>query len=405
MNRRTPSTPAGRAVAINEWVRTAQVPLLRGILEMAQTDDVISFALGLPAPECLPTEAYARACATVLAEDPEALQLGPPFEPLKRHIAGLMKCRGVECTPEEIVITTGAQQALDLVARLLVPVGSQVAVEETTFHGVLQAVSPYGTEVLAIRSDCENGIDTNDLEALLKRGVRPAFLYVIPDGHNPTGACMVGESRRRLVRLAHEYGMPIVEDDAYGLLSYGSLAEAPLRSLDREMVFSIGSFSKILAPALRLGWIVIPVRFRSAFSILRDLAEVDAVSFTQRAVSALFDSGAFPNHLAGLRNTYQRRRDALLRTLQESLAGRARWCVPKAGFFIWLRLPEMVDTEQLFGTAVTSAKVAYAPGSAFCTTRQARAKHCLRLSFSHAPVDRFDDGIRRLARVIEKQGG
>ncbi|HEX6864094.1 MAG TPA: PLP-dependent aminotransferase family protein, partial [Thermoanaerobaculia bacterium] len=362
----------------------------------------------LPAAELFPMSAVAQASARLLA-DPGPPELGTPFQPLKAQIVELMAMRGVRCRPEQIVLTTGVEGALDLLGRLLLDPGSQVLLEETVSDRVRAALPtsptsptfPISPEILTVATDPGTGIDVDQVEALLAGGARPAFLYLIPEGHNPLGVSLSLEKRLRLLDLARAYEVPILEDDTYGFLSYDGHPEPPLRALDARWVVYLGSFSMLLAPALRAGWIVLPDDPPARLSLLPAAAELDVPSFSHRTISAFLEAGYLPEHLETIRAAYRRRRDTLLRTLQEHFPEGARWSRPSSGLYVWVELPEGVTSTELLRDAVALENVAFTPGSVFATRGGGHADRALRLSFGNNPPHRIEEGVQRLARVLQ----
>jgi len=371
-------------------------------MELATRPGVLSLAVGLPAADLFPRAALAEAAAHLLATDSGSLQYSPPLQPLQAQIVELMAMRGVRIRPEQVFVTTGSQQAMDLLCRLLVDPGAQVVVEETIYDGIQLAVRSRQAEVLTVSTDPETGIDVDQVESLLVRGARPGLLYVITEGHNPLGVSLSVEKRHRLVELARTYGLPILEDDAYGFLYYGDEPEPPLRALDDQWVFYLGSFSKILAPALRAGWAVIPEELAPRMSMLKHAADLDTPSFSFHAISAYLEAGGMPRHLAQIRAEYRLRRDAMLSALEEHFPPGVRWNRPSSGMFIWVELPREMDATALLRTAVETEQVAFSPGSVFASKPGGHASHCLRLSFANSPPARIEEGIRRLGRVIAR---
>lgn len=379
---------------------------LREIMGLATRPGVLSFAVGLPAAELFPTEAFAEVTARLLASDPSSLQYGLPFQPLKRWVVELMALRGVRATEEQIFLTSGSQQGMDLLARLLLDPGGQVLVERAVYDGIRMAVKRCEPEVLTVSTHPADGIDVDEVEALLSCGARPAFLYAITDGHNPLGVSMSVENRHRLVDLARRYGMPILEDDAYGFLYYGETPAPPLRALEEEWVFYLGSFSKILAPALRAGWMVVPESLIPRLSALKHATDLDTPSLNHRIIAAYLDSGRFPEHLATLQTEYRRRRDAMLAALETWFPPEVTWNRPASGMFVWAELPPGLDAVELLRIAVETENVAFCPGVAFCRPEDRdRARRCLRLSFANYPPERIEQGIRSLGRVIRQAPG
>lgn len=376
---------------------------LREIMDLISGQGLISFAIGLPASELFPREALAAGAARVLETDPSALQYGVPFAPLKTQIVELMALRGVRCTEKQVFLTSGAQQGMDLLTRLLLNPGGQVVLESAVYDGIQMAVKLREPEILTVATDTATGLDVDEVESLLVRGARPAFLYLIPEGHNPMGVSISTAKRHRLVELARRYGMPILEDDAYGFLYYEEQPSPPLRALDEQWVFYLGSFSKTLAPSLRSGWLVVPEPLIGRLSALKHATDLDTPSLGHRIISAYLDSGCFPEHLAVLRREYRRRRDAMLAALADHFPAEVSWSRPSSGMFVWAELPPGMDSTELLRAAVETEQVAFSPGVAFCTGDPCRGRRCLRLSFTGCPADRIAEGIRRLGRAIRGQ--
>ncbi len=388
-------------ITLADWTHSMSRSVLRQMIAITARPGILSFAGGLPDPALFPTADYAAALQQVLAADPKALQYGPPLEALKVHIVGLMAERGVQVTPEQVFLTTGAQQGLDILTRLFLNPGGEVLLEEIVYPGIQQTVAPYRPHILPVPTDLETGIDVDTIEQLLADGARPAFLYVIPDAHNPLGVSISPDKRLRLVALARAYGLPIIEDDPYGFLHYDSHLEPPLRAFDDDWVFYLGSFSKILAPALRLGWMIAPEPLIPKLTVVKEANDLESSALTQRAVAAYLDAGHLPAHLETLRGEYGRRRDTMLQALYRHFPTEARWTVPSGGMFVWVELAAGVDTKVVLETAVTEAQVAFIPGAAF-TVPGRTAPNCLRLNFSNCTPDRIEEGIARLAEVINR---
>jgi 2-aminoadipate transaminase len=385
-----------------DWAQTCAPSTLREILPLLARPGLLSFALGMPATELLPVEGYLQATRRVLGADARSLQYGVPHEPLKRHIVRMMAERGVECTEEQVFLTTGAQQGMSLLARLLLNEGGEVAMEAAVYDGIHGAVRPLRPAMLTIPSD-DGGIDVDALEARLEAGARPAFVYLIPDGHNPLGVSLALERRVRLVELARRYGVPLVEDDAYGFLGYDGPALPALRALDDEWVLYVGSFSKIFAPGLRVGWMIVPEALVPTLSILKHGSDLDVTSVGQRCLSEFLDAGALPAHLGALRAEYGRRRDAMQAAMERHFPRTVRWTPPSGGMFVWASLPRGGDTVQLLRDALALEQVAFIPGAAFCADDPGHAAHCMRLCFASVPVDKIEEGIARLGRMLRSR--
>ena len=403
--------PQTQDIQLAEWTHAMSRSVLREMIAIVSQPGITSFAGGLPDHNLFPVTGYAEAMAHVLASDPKALQYGPPYTPLKKHIVQLMAQRGVDCSEEQVFLTTGAQQGLDVLTRLLLNPGGEIFLEEIVYSGVQQVIAPLRPHIFPISTDLTEGIDVQEIETQLAQGARPAFIYVIPDAHNPLGVSMSQARREKLVALAVEYNIPIIEDDPYGFLQYGAWDKAseakaeatlkPIRSLNNSHVIYLGSFSKILAPALRLGWMIVPEALLSKLTVVKEACDLESSALTQRAVAAYLDTGALPAHLDKLRMEYGRRRDAMLTALYKYFPAEARWTEPKGGMFIWVELPADYDTGALLETAVSEEKVAFIPGHAFAIPGH-DIRNCLRLNFSNSTVEQIEEGMQRLAKVINR---
>jgi 2-aminoadipate transaminase len=387
-------------IAVAKWACGIEWSAIQEMMWIGSRPGVLSLALGLPEIEFFPAKEYAKAVERVLENDPLAMQYGVPFEPLKSHVVTLMGQRGVECNERQIFLTTGAQQGMALLSHLLLDHGGAVICEETIYTGFQQAIQPFNPRILCVSTSLDDGMDSEAVESILASGARPAFIYVIPDGHNPMGVSLSGDKREQLVRVAQHYAIPLIEDDPYGFLNYEAEALRPLRSLDDEMVFYIGSFSKILAPGLRVGWIVAPEAMIPKIAIVKEAVDINTATFTQRTISAYLDTGHSFGHISFLREQYKLRRDAMINALQAHLADAARWRIPTSGFFVWVELLNRVNMRELLKSAVEIENVAFIPGQAFCVNGAADSKG-IRLNFSYCSIDRIEEGIARLARVIK----
>lgn len=385
-----------------EWARSVERSALQEMMNLCTRPDVISFALGLPATELFPQDDYAQAAIGVLAADPRALQYDPPHEPLKAHVRALMRLRGVECDESQIFLTSGAQQGLSLLARLLLEPGGEVLLEELTYTGLQQVITPFRPHIRTVPTDPETGMDVEAVAALLEGGARPAFVYTVTDGHNPLGLGMSAAKRRRLVELARLHRVPVIEDDAYGFISYDGDPEPPMRALDDEWVLYVGSFSKILAPALRVGWLVVPEALTRALSVVKESSDINTATFAQRTVSAYLGAGHHVRHIETIRDFYRERRDAMASALRRHFPEGARWHTPSGGVFMWVELPEALDAGELLREAVIEEKVAYVPGSAFCVNGTRLGSNCMRLNFSHCGPAQIEEGIARLGVLVKR---
>ncbi len=387
-------------VTLARWARGVAPSALQRMLEAAAAPDVLSLSLGLPAAELFPCDALADAARAVLAA-PRTLQYGMPSAALKRHVVRLMRDRGVACDEDEIFLTSGAQQGIQLLARLLLEPGGRIVTDSLTYTGFLQAVQPMTPSIAAVPIDAERGPDLARLADVLASDERPAFIYAMADGHNPLGESLSAAQRQRLVDLARAHGVPVVEDGAYAFLQYEDAAPPPLRALDREWVLHVGSFSKILGPTCRVGWIVAPPALMGPLSILKESMDINTATLSQHTVCRLLETMSFDEHVARLREAYRTRRNAMRAALASELPAGARWRTPACGFFFWIDVPGL-DASVLLEHALAVERTAFVPGEAFSADGVRRAVSCLRLSFSNAPIDRMADGVARLARAMRR---
>lgn len=394
------------------WIRDRERSLLRQMVATVARPGVLSLAGGLPDASLFPVRELEAALHAALREDARALQYSPAQEELKERIVELMRLRGVDCRADQVLLTSGAQQAFDIVTRALLVHRGVVALEELTYPGAMQSIAPFEPGICAVRSDLDGGLDVDHLESLLRSGQRPAFLYLIPDAHNPLGSSLAVERRARLVELALRYRLPLVEDDPYGLLAYDGPFAAPLVSLDPDHVLYLGSFSKILAPGLRLGWLLGPPSLMPRLSTIKEASDLEVSGLFQRAVARLLATdGWLEQHLEGLRGVYRSRRDAMLAAVGRRFEGLARWTRPGGGMFVWLELERSAgaeidgafDTERLLQRTLEESNVAFLPGRPFAATTGAVEEHsrrCLRLSFSSLPPERIEQAVGAIADAL-----
>jgi 2-aminoadipate transaminase len=392
---------AGGEVSLAGWTKTLKPSALQDMLRASTRPGILSLALGLPAAELFPAADYAQSVARVLANDPRALQYGPPFQPLKRQVVELMEARGVVCGESQIFLTAGAQQGVHMLARLLLEPGATVVTEELTYTGFQQVLQPYQPRILTVPTDPATGMDVDALEQLFDSGERPSLVYSVTDGHNPVSVSMSREKRVRLAALARQYRVPVIEDDPYGFLFYEEAAPlAPLRAFEDRWVFYAGTFSKILAPGLRTGWLVVPEELIAPLSIVKESIDIDMAPLNQRAISDYIAAGLLEGHLDKLRREYRLRRDTMLRALGEHFPASARWNRPASGLFVWVELPEDADTGALLETAIESEQVAFLPGFAFNVGARPCRRNTMRLNFSNAAPQLIEEGIARLGRLL-----
>ncbi len=379
--------------------------VIREILKVTERPGIISFAGGLPSPATFPVDAMREACEHVLRHDGAAALQYAASEghgPLREWVAASLPWA---VDPAQVLITTGSQQGLDLVAKVLIDTGSRVLVETPTYLGALQAFTPMEPVIEGVDSDAE-GVDVAALERQIgaDRANAPRFMYVLPNFQNPTGRSMGLQRRQALVAAAARAGLPLVEDNPYGDLWFDTPPPAPLTALNPEGSIYLGSFSKILAPGLRLGFIVAPAGIYPKLLQAKQAADLHSPSFNQRMVAEVLKDGFLERHVPTIRALYKRQCEAMLDGLEREMAGLdVRWNKPDGGMFLWVRLPEGMSAIDLLPRAVDQG-VAFVPGSAFFADHpDART---LRLSFVTASVEQIRTGIAALARTIrEQQGG
>ena len=384
-------TLAARAAKMNPSV-------IREILKVTEKPGIISLAGGLPSPKTFPVDAFARAAATVLAQDgPAALQYAASegFPALREAVAQWLPW---DVDPAQVLITTGSQQGLDLVAKVLVDEGSRVLVETPTYLGALQAFSPMEPTIVSVASDDEGPLVDDFAATAGHDSGRARFMYLLPNFQNPTGRTMSEARRAALVAKADELGVPLVEDNPYGDLWFDQPPPAPLTARNPEGCIYLGSFSKVLAPGLRLGYVVAPKAIYPKLLQAKQAADLHSPSFNQRLVAEVLKDGFLERHVPTIRALYKRQRDAMHAALERELASLGvTWSRPDGGMFLWARLPEGLSAIELLPEAV-ERNVAFVPGAAFYA--EAPDARTLRLSFVTASPAQIDAGIKALADTV-----
>jgi 2-aminoadipate transaminase len=382
-------TQAQRAAKMNPSV-------IREILKVTEKPGIISFAGGLPSPRTFPVAAFREACDKVLREDGHAaLQYAASegYGPLREIVADMLPW---DVDPAQVLITTGSQQGLDLIAKILIDAGSRVLVETPTYLGALQAFTPMEPEVLGVASDAE-GVDIADLAA---KAAGARFFYVLPNFQNPTGRTMSEARRAALSAEAARLGLPIVEDNPYGDLWFDVPPPLPLTARNPEGCIYMGSFSKILAPGLRLGFLVAPKSLYPKLLQAKQAADLHTPGFNQRMVVETMKNNFLDRHVPTIRALYKSQRDAMLSAMKRDMPEGVSWNTPAGGMFLWVRLPEGMNAINLLPKAV-ERNVAFVPGWAFYADHaDART---LRLSFVTSSVEQINIGIAALAAAIREQ--
>jgi DNA-binding transcriptional MocR family regulator len=372
---------------------------VRALFAVASRPDVVSLAGGMPYVQALPTEHVLEVVEAVLLERADvALQYGAgQGSPLLRErLAMLMTEEGTTADPEDLVVTTGAQQALDLIGKILIDPGDTIVVEAPAYVGALSAFSAYEPRFLQIDLDDE-GMIVDQLEDALLRGERPTFVYTVPNFHNPAGVTMSRRRREQLVALCREAHLPIVEDNPYGLLRFEGDREPSLRSLDPHNVIYVGTVSKVFSPGVRVGWAVAEPGVLQRLVLAKEAADLCGSQLNMLVTERYLDGELWRRTLDRLVATYRTRRDVMLAALAERFPGDARWTTPAGGFYVWVTLPDYFDTPNLLAAAV-ERKVAYVPGTAFYP--DGRGRQQMRLSFCYPTEDRIEEGVRRLGELL-----
>lgn len=382
---------------------------IRELLKLTQQPEIISFAGGMPAPELFPRERFKEATCRVLEERGEiALQYSTTegWPELRQMIGRHVSRYGIQAQADDILITTGSQQALDLVGKLLIDPGDNVVVGAPTYLGALQAFGAYQADFQSVPLD-DQGMTIESVEALFER--RPSFIYVLPNFQNPAGVTLALERRRTLVRLARAYGVPIVEDDPYGQLRYEGEHLPPLYALDADLgaaeggeanVIYMSTFSKTLAPGLRLAWVIAPRQVLGRLNQLKQGADLHTSTLVQMIAYEVGHGGFLDEHIQTLRDVYRERRDAMLGALDSYMPPEVTWSSPQGGLFLWAELPEGMDSKAVLAEALKE-QVAFVPGSAFFA-EPSDGSRFMRLNFSNAQPDRIQEGIRRLGGCLSR---
>lgn len=384
-----------------DWVQQIKASAMEKSLSNTPKKDFISFALGLPAIELFPRELCQRVANDVIANEQLAFQYTPPTQELKSHIVKLMRLRGVLCKEEQVLLTSGAQQGINLLMRLLLEPGGNIILEELAYPGALQAMRPFSPIILTVKTHSKTGIDVNVVEDILKNNKQVRFIYVVTEGGNPHAVSIEKSKRVYLAQLAQIYGVPIIEDDPYGFVTYEDPVP-PIKCYGGDWVFYVGSFSKILAPSFRVGWIVVPEHLISKLSSLKESTDINTMTFTQHVVKRLLDLDFLPEHLAKIKETYVRKRDSMITALNAVLPDGAEYNIPSGGIFIWANLPKQVNTSFMLDVALEKANVAFIPSESFCATNKISIKNGLRLNFSHPSEQLITLGIERLREVFNQ---
>jgi len=380
---------------------------MRDLMAVTARPEVISLAGGLPDTSTFPPDTFAAVAQRIAAEScAKALQYGPTegLDGTKACIAEVMAAEGMRVDHGDLIVTTGGQQVIDLVTKVLIDPGDVVIAEGPTYPGAVPVFSSYQANVVQVDMDAD-GMRIDLLEDTLDRlerdGRRPKFIYTVPSFQNPAGVTMSQGRRRRLVEVAHERELLVLEDNPYGLLRYEGEAPTPLLSLDGGVyVMYLGTFSKILSPGIRLGWVVAPPPVLEKINLGKQAADLCTSTLSQLMVQAYFQESRWRDYVESLTEVYRARRDTMLDALAEHFPRQAEWTRPAGGLFIWVTLPDFIDTTDLLARALRD-NVAFVPGEA--AFLDGRGRNAMRLNFSGSDEDAIREGIRRIGEVVTEQ--
>jgi len=374
---------------------------IREILKLTEQKDVISFAGGLPAPELFPVEGIRRACQDVLQnQGPQSLQysLSTGIRPLKQFLAQRLKNRGIDITEDNLLITGGSQQGLDIIGKAFIDSGTVIITENPSYLGAIQAFSAYRPVYVTVEMD-EEGMLVDQLEARIKK-YYPRFIYTVPTFQNPTGRTLSYRRRVQLVELSKQYNIPIVDDNPYSELRYSGEEVPSIKAIAGDWVIQLGTFSKIVSPGLRIGWIVAPLDLMPVLEKMKQALDLHTNTFSQYVIWEYCKEGRLEKHIERLKEAYRERRDVMIESMQEFMPEEVFWTKPEGGLFLWVHLPEGTNSTQLLKIAVEK-KVAYVPGTGFFPN--GGGENTLRMNFSNATEEQIREGVKRLAKVFKEQ--
>lgn len=392
----------------NSWVlsnRSRQLTgsAIRELLSLTQTSDVISFAGGLPSPKTFPLDDFRNSIELILSESPnQVLQYGSTegYQPLREWIAAEHSTLGHRVDPSRVLITTGSQQALDLLGKVLIDPGSRILIETPTYLGAMQAFAVNEPLYVSLRCD-EDGLTTEDLTEQTLHDAR--LMYMQPDFQNPTGRLLPLSRRRALAELAIKSNFPIIEDSPYRSLSYGAAPLPTVFSMAPEYIVHVGTFSKVLAPGLRVGYVIAPMSLYDKLLQAKQATDLHSPFLSQQIVYDFVSTDRLPSQITRIRELYQQQASEMLSCLKMLMPKGTSWNTPQGGMFIWLRLPSGMDSNALLSIALAH-KVAFVPGSSFYgpTSNSDDSRRTLRLSFATSSTEQIREGVSRLADAIEK---
>ena len=377
--------------------------VIRELLKLTMQPDIISFAGGLPAPELFPIREFDEACHYILKTDGQvALQYSPTegYPPLKEFLAEYMSKYGILVEPDNILIVCGSQQGLDLLGKLFIEEDGCVICSRPTYLGALQAWNAYEAHYCSVDLD-DDGMVVEQIHRIIQAGHKPRFVYVLPNFHNPAGTTLSLERRNLLVEIAREHDLILVEDDPYGELRYEGEDLTPIFRLAPERTIYLSTFSKTLAPGIRLAWVVAPKPLIQRLVQAKQGADLHTGTFVQMVANDICQRGILKQHVKRLRSVYHERRDAMLDSIAEHWPTEVKYARPAGGLFLWPRVPETIDTQKFLEKAVEE-KVAYVPGVAFYPEGEG-GQHAMRMNFSNATEEMINEGIHRMGVALKKE--
>ncbi|GAB3382856.1 aminotransferase-like domain-containing protein [Massilia agri] len=381
----------------SERAQQLQSSFIREILKITQRPEIISFAGGLPSPATFPVDVMKAAYDKVLSQTGKvALQYGPTdgYGPLREWIANSLSTEGSRILPEQILMTSGSQQALDLLGKVLIDEGSRVLVETPSYLGALQAFSVYRPEFKSVVTD-DHGLVPSSIDAIAQ-GAR--LLYALPNFQNPTGRSLSIERRQELVETCARLGLPLIEDDPYGTLSYRGEPMPKMVAMNPDGVIYMGSFSKVLTPGIRLGYVCAPLPLVRRLELAKQAADLHTAQLTQMVVHEVVKDGFLDQHIPTIRKLYGDQCQVMLDAMAEHFPGSVTWTKPEGGMFIWVTLPKSIDAMKLLDQSL-AARVAFVPGAPFYANEP--ETNTLRLSFVTVPPERIREGIAILGKLIK----
>ncbi len=405
-----PQTPGSRLDAyIDRYAartRGMSASEIRALFAVASRPEVVSLAGGMPYLPALPLDAVSTVVEKLVSErGTVALQYGSGQgdETLREQICQVMALEGIDAHPDDVIVTVGSQQALDLVTRIFIDPGDVIIAEAPSYVGALGTFGSYQAEVVHVEMDDEGVIPEhlrNAIQSVRASGRRAKFFYTIPNFHNPAGVSLSVPRRREVLAICQQAGLLVLEDNPYGLLGFDSGPVRAMRADDADGVIYLGSFSKTFAPGFRVGWAVAPHAVREKLVLAAEASVLCPPSFSQLAVSTYLATQPWQEQIKVYRELYRERRDAMLESLADLMPPGARWTHPTGGFYVWLTLPPGLDSKAMLPRAVT-ARVAYVPGTAFFADGFGASS--LRLSYCYPTPDRIREGVRRFAGVLEEE--